>query len=470
MFDTIFVESSETQGLLYDRYHKLPDIINSFLDQISTDIKIAERRELPDEGNENGISSKLEQFKRSVEVDMRYPEPIEVDDIRTTRKKILNVKLSTDKILDRLGQLRRRFKFGQNWISGILVKPKVYQKDTDENFQIRVNRFMRDIGRSMDWAEKVTVDLMNLADQDLNILSLVSKVYYRKFFEFGDIDSILIDNDIDNGLFESYVSGADDENEEDADKDPNDFMNSQIPNDEDDYVPVFSIVTAYDLNKANDPNIDIVQKKLIGHGKSIGFITQGDQYTHTLLSFDTSLENMYHFMATGIEQTSILTNTSFEITKSIYISATFVTKDECKIIKDRIAEMENGETAYDIFQLIGQLFGKTKHTDKQMICSTFVGYILSCGNVKNLHRDFSLIRPEDITILPRAFYVIQFRDKDDFIKRKHEFDERIAKIKADNIDEIIDYNNALPKTILKTKFKEKGAIDKFFAWLVHKLG
>ena len=49
---------------------------------------LAERRELPDEGNENGISSKLEQFKRSVEVDMRYPEPIEVDDIRTTRKKI----------------------------------------------------------------------------------------------------------------------------------------------------------------------------------------------------------------------------------------------------------------------------------------------------------------------------------------------------------------------------------------------
>lgn len=469
MFDTIFVESSETQGLLYDRYYKIPNIINVFLDQISIDIKTAERKELPDESNENGISNKLEKFKKAVEIDMRFPDPIDVNDIKTTRKKIIEVKISTDKILDRLGQLRRRFKFGQNWISGILVKPKVYQKDTDEDFQIRVNRFMRDIGRGMDWAEKITVDLMNLADQDLNILSLVSKVYYRKFFEFGDIDNMLIDNDIDNGIFESYVSGEND-TDDDTDQVSTDIMDQEIPNDADDYVPVFSIVTAYDLDKAKDPNIDIVQKKLIGHGKSIGMITQGDQYTHTLLSFDTSLEHMYHFMATGIEQTSILTNTSFEITKSIYISATFVTKDECKIIKDQIAEMENGETAYDIFQLVGQLFGKTKHTDKQMICSTFVGYILSCGNVKNVHRDYSLIRPEDITILPRAFYVIQFRDKDDFIKRKHELDERIAKIKADNIDEIIDYNNALPKTILKTKFKEKGAIDKFFAWLVHKLG
>lgn len=470
MIKSIFMESSETLGLLYDRYYKLPPKIDDFLDMIEHAIDAADRKGVPDT-KEMNMQEKLNKFKKLVEIDVKVPEPIDLDEIKSIREDVKSIHNKAEALLTRMGVLRRKFRFGSNWIKGILIKPKVYSNDIKEDAQIKVNQFMRDVGRCMDWAEKITIDVMNLASQDLNILSLAQKVYFKRLYEAVeefDEETDIMDATIDGTEYESYFGMS---NTDDGPyKDNTNILDARIDKDNEGYYPVFSIITSYDFDKENQASD--LGKRLIQRGKMIGAITRGEQYTHTVVSFDTSLEHMYHFMGTGFEHDNIMTNPSYEITKSIYINCTFVTKEEKEIIEQQIQDFEvnKDKTEYAIMQLIDQLFGKGgNHQDKRLICSTFVGYLLAQGNRKNINRDYSLIRPEDITLLPRSFYVINLRDRNDFIARKKEFDERVQKIYRDNIDEIRDYNNALPKILIKEKFREKGTIESFFDWITAKL-
>lgn len=480
MIESIFMESNDTLGLLYNRYCKLPEKISNFLDIIEEAVNYADKKGIPDNDKFN-LTEALKNFKKDVEIDVKIPDTIHSDELEKQRSKIKKLKNDVELSLNRLARVKKRARFGNNLIKGIIIKPKVYQNTIDEDKEINVNSFIRSINRCMDWVEKIILDTMNLADQDLNILTLVKQVYFKKIYEAVEApdDEDLLETNIEDYWNESYLSYDNDQNDEETDdsvdSDNNngiepveDILGYRIKDDTDEYFPIFSIVVSYDFSRWKTANKD--QRGMIIRGKTIRAVTHGDKYTHTILSFDTSLENLYHFIGTGIIKDSIMENSSFEITNSIYINVTFVTKEEKEIILKEVNNMltNSTDTRYDTIQLINQMLGKSKHADKRMICSTFVGYLLACGNLKNLHRDFSLIRPEDITLLPRAFYVINFRDREDFINRKGEFDKKVKQIYVENIEEIKDYNNMLPKVIIKSKLKEKGSLDAFFDWMARK--
>jgi hypothetical protein len=82
------------------------------------------------------------------------------------------------------------------------------------------------------------------------------------------------------------------------------------------------------------------------------------------------------------------------------------------------------------------------------------------GDSKAIHRDYARIRPEDITVLPRAFYAMNFIDRDDFIERRHELTAKVKAIYRAHKTEIQDYNNHLPKLILKERWRKSSRIDK----------
>lgn len=478
---SLFIESSETQGILFNRYKNMPHKIKIFLSIIDNYVNKGNKEGAP-EDTEEKLTAELNKLKKDLEMDLNNPDPIDVGKIKSLRSSISLVKSEAEDILSELGKIHKKFKFGSNWIKGILIKPKVYQNGTDEEFQINVNKYMRSVARCMDWAEKYILDIMNLADQDLNLLSVVNKVYVRSIFEYVELtfdDDIDIMNenvddvfDIDHYLENSFVSGKDN-NEDISDEEIEDILNTKLPTDKEDYYPIISIINHFDFKRLLSHKEDLTdaQKSMVGHAKSIYMVTKGDNYSHTLVSFDTSMEHLWHFVGTGMKTCSIHDCIDFEVTDSIYMNVTFVTEEELKIVKKEIKRFtkEQDKTAYDLFQLIGQIFGKTIHKDKRLICSAFVGYLLSMANSKNINRDYSLIRPEDITILPRSFYLAQFKDKYDFDKRKGELDEKIKKILDDNYEEISEYNNQLPKVVLKTQLKEKGKLDKFFDWIVKKI-
>lgn len=459
--DTIFMESSETLGLLYDRYHKLPEIIGKFLTDIEDSVKNA-RKSGADK--ENKLVDKLDKFKKDVEINVKNPDPVHSDEIKSQRKKCQAIKDDTLKLLDRLGQIKKEAKFGDNFFNGILSKPKIFHNTEDDEENVTTSKFVREVTRCMDWVEKIILDLLNLTDQDLNILSLVQRVYYRKIFEFKEEDDDLMSINADMPVFESYLGYSDDDNDESYS-----LMNTSIKSDE--FFPIFSIIVSYDKNKLPD-NPDSEQISMTNMGSVIGKITAGDRYTHALMAFDTSFEKIYHFTGKGLIIDNITKAPIFDITSSIYVNVTFVTREEKDIIMNEVNQMLTNHpenNVYDVLQVVNLLAGKSKHADRRMVCSTFVGYILACGNLKNLHRDYSLIRPEDITILPRSFYVINFEDKNDFIKRKGEFERRVKQIHDDNIEEIKEYNNILPKIVINGKMKEAGTISKFFDWVVKKV-
>lgn len=465
--DSIFIESSETLGILYNRYSKIPKKIDEFMDSIDKCITISKKEGISKKNVD--LKSKLEEFKKQVEIDIKDPEEVDISNMKTLRNEISALKKYSIKLLKRLGSLRHAARYGDNLLNGILIKPKIFTNTTDAENLENVNALVRSINRSLDWAEKIIIDLMNLADQDLNILTLVNEVYYKKIYE----------NDEDNGIidileesieynYEPFYSGESSSNTENE-IDEDDILTMRIGVGEDEYYPVFCIVVSYDDSKIDQVPDEV--KDCINRGKTIRKLTKGDQYTHSLITFDTSFEHLFHFMGSGFGSDSIYENKTFEITKSIYVTVTFLTKEERDSVLNEVKRYnkEKDSTFYSLMGMINQLFGRSKHVDKRQICSTFIGYILSRANIKNLHRDYSLIRPEDITILPRSFYVITFKDVNDFIANKTKLDERVNKIYQDNIEEIREYNNILPKVVIKEQYKKKGTLDGILDWFVIKL-
>lgn len=240
-----------------------------------------------------------------------------------------------------------------------------------------------------------------------------------------------------------------------------------------DYVPVFGIIKSYSQERlrADGSEKDRSEKNSMRFDRIIHALTRGDNYSHALVSLDPSLERMYSFEDEGLEIDGIHDRLSWLGTKSIYVAVMFVTKDERETMQaylDYLTEnIEN--TSYAMSNLLKMMVGKPVKQDKRFVCSSITGYILSMGNRKNVQRDYSRLRPEDITLLPRAFYVANFSDALDFDRRKAEFTAKIAKLKADNWEEIDEYNNQLPRLLLKDNLGKLKTLDKIFGWVIDRL-
>jgi len=251
------------------------------------------------------------------------------------------------------------------------------------------------------------------------------------------------------------------------------FEEGNIKDKNTNYIPVYGIskgqspdMTRRDGSLKGEDELDAVR-----FSKVIKTLTRGDNYSHSLVSLDDSFQKMYSYDDEGFVVDNILKVDSWIGTKSIYVTVMFVSPEDYQNMKDRISYLmkHRKETKYASANLLKMFIGNPGKSDKRFVCSTLVGYLMGTGNVKNLHRDYTRIRPEDITIIPRAFYVMNFLDRDDFMARHDEFRSRVKHIYQEHKDEINDYNNHLPKLVLKEKMKNLGRLDKILDWVIDRM-
>ena len=465
----IFVESNEDLGLMYKSYKDIPKIVEKFMNFIHSTIDYALNKGIP----KDDINDKLKEFKSNVKLNMIKPQEVDIKDLHKMIDKIKSCKGDVNVLLCDLGKIRKKFRFGNNIVHGIIIKPKIYRNSIDENELADVNKYMLNASKSLDWIEKVILDLMNMCDQDLNLASVMNRVYFRECHETSDFmeelndefllysdplnesinnDTSSLDSFIDrfNKLLTEQGGGIDDNiiKESLVNKELFGVVNNIK------YYPLFIIGISYDYNDK--------------FGKIIHAVTNGDEYTHGLLAFDSDLEHIVQFQMNGIERGNINTYEAVKHTKSVYVAVHFLTEEEMKDVQDSIDRYESLDknTKYDIFNFVTMVLGKASRADMRHVCSTFVGYILNVVNKKNLTKDYSEFRPGDVTILPRSYFVMTFKNLEDFKNRKDEFKIKVKKIYDNNIDDIIEYNNSIPKVMLTNNLKKSGKIRDFFSKLM----
>lgn len=179
----IFTESSEDIGLLYSEYKDMKDDVTKLLEKIEDKIKFF----LKDPKNYViNLKDDIDQFKKSTGRKLS-PKEIDIRGVKSQKKEIKDFKNDLDKILKKYSSMKDKIAFGGNYFRAILKRPKVYSKEIDYDAYESINRNIRNIDRAMDWIEKVLMDLYNMADHDLNVLTLVGEVYAkRRIYESFD--------------------------------------------------------------------------------------------------------------------------------------------------------------------------------------------------------------------------------------------------------------------------------------------
>lgn len=252
-----------------------------------------------------------------------------------------------------------------------------------------------------------------------------------------------------------------------------DMIATEIHKEEKDFVPIFGIAKSYSHSGFRNDGTEKTdeEKGSVKFDKIIHTLTRGDNYSHALVSFDISLREMYSYEDAGFVVDDIMEKDSWLGTKSFYICVMFIKKEDRDNMKRYIETLKKHpeQTKYAMGNLIKAYIATPTKVDKRFVCSSFTGYIIQCANPKNLHRDYSRLRPDDITILPRAFYVANVIDRNDFIKNFEEIKARVQTIYNDYKDDIADYNNHLPRIMLSDKMQELKTIDKILDWIVDKL-
>lgn len=181
----IFNESSENMGILYNSYNKLPVIINDFMNIIENNIN-----QIMENPSELKIDMKedISKFKSDINIEYKY-DPININNIKQLRKNIIKFRNDIDIILDKLSKLKNKVSFGGNYIRSVIFRPKVYHSTHDPEAYENINNNIRNIDRSLDWVEKIIIDLYNVTDQDLNILTVIDKIYNKhKIYEAFGLD------------------------------------------------------------------------------------------------------------------------------------------------------------------------------------------------------------------------------------------------------------------------------------------
>lgn len=282
---------------------------------------------------------------------------------------------------------------------------------------------------------------------DINEFVLAGCEDYHDIIKIGESVQSLY-NELDGMIFEST--------EDDV---PEDYSDEKL-------VPVYGIVKHYDVNRPIETAMD---KWNVGLAKQLKMWTKGDNYSHALVSLDDDFKEVYSFEKEGIVRDKMEGET-WERTDSIYVCALFVRESELKKMRSYCKNLEAhpDTTVYQISNVIKQYTSKPVKDDKRLICSTFTGYVLGMADQKNLHRDYSRLRPEDITILPRSFYIGNYKNITEFKAKIKDIKKRTKEIFDENKEAIEDYNNQLPKLMLQNKFTELKSFDKIMEFFYNK--
>lgn len=202
----IFTESSEEKGIMYNSYEFLNDRITEFLDIIERNINIIKKDPLK---NISELRKDIDSFKEDIDIEYK-PLAVSISDISSLKYTITKYRKHTENILDRYSKLRYKITAGGNYVNGILMRSKLYSKDINPEHYDIINRNVRLTFLALDWTEKVLMDLFNMIDQDLNLITILFTAYSKhKIFENTEdcavnkeVDDIKLKVDIN--IFESY--------------------------------------------------------------------------------------------------------------------------------------------------------------------------------------------------------------------------------------------------------------------------
>lgn len=202
----IFTESSEEKGIMYNSYEFLNDRITEFLDIIERNINIIKKDPLK---NISELRKDIDSFKEDIDIEYK-PSAVSISDISSLKYTITKYRKHTENILDRYSKLRYKITAGGNYVHGILMRSKLYSKDINPEHYDIINRNVRLTFLALDWTEKVLMDLFNMIDQDLNLITILFTAYSKhKIFENTEdcavnkeVDDVKLKVDIN--IFESY--------------------------------------------------------------------------------------------------------------------------------------------------------------------------------------------------------------------------------------------------------------------------
>lgn len=202
----IFTESSEEKGIMYNSYEFLNDRITEFLDIIERNINIIKKDPLK---NISELRKDIDSFKEDIDIEYK-PSTVSISDISSLKYTITKYRKHTENILDRYSKLRYKITAGGNYVHGILMRSKLYSKDINPEHYDIINRNVRLTFLALDWTEKVLMDLFNMIDQDLNLITILFTAYSKhKIFENTEdcavnkeVDDVKLKVDIN--IFESY--------------------------------------------------------------------------------------------------------------------------------------------------------------------------------------------------------------------------------------------------------------------------
>jgi hypothetical protein len=167
-----------------------------------------------------------------------------------------------------------------------------------------------------------------------------------------------------------------------------------------------------------------------------------DQYTHSLISFDNSFNEIYHLLSTGLQKSTLeeVMDTPYE---SFHISVGLIPSEKWKQLKDDAENKYHHNTLkYDYANIIDHIIPirnlGSEQTNK-LVCSTFITGLFVQYGIMPID-DWKHVRPQDMVNLKN----FQFATS---IKRNHFVKANIPEIKKKIISAIDKIKNNLTPVI-----------------------
>ena len=191
----------------------------------------------------------------------------------------------------------------------------------------------------------------------------------------------------------------------------------QLLDDDFAYAPIKLDRDLYEKYKGTDyyPLYIILMKNISPLGSVIRAYTK-EEYSHSAISFDASMDDIYTFgnsvikkplgrqRSFGASHESFRKNSfkfsySGKTEYSLYVM--FFKKDEIDRIKKKVDEifLHHDEYKYNVEGLISYIFNRPKTDPKKLFCSQFVALVINSGRNGILNKDPSLYSPVGLTTI-----------------------------------------------------------------------
>lgn len=189
------------------------------------------------------------------------------------------------------------------------------------------------------------------------------------------------------------------------------------------YAPIKLDRDLYEKYKGTDyyPLYIILMKNISPLGSVIRAYTK-EEYSHSAISFDASMDDVYTFgnsvikkplgrqKSFGAAHESFRKNSfkfsySGKTEYSLYVM--FFKKDEIDRIKKKVDEifLHHDEYKYNVEGLISYIFNRPKTDPKKLFCSQFVALVINSGRNGILNKDPSLYSPVGLTTIRGVCHV-----------------------------------------------------------------